>query len=85
LIGGSLNRKAEAYMEQAGYGNIPEEVARANARLIAAAPELLGVCKGVIRLSELLTHYFKTAHPTETKAVASLISNARAAIAKVEG
>jgi hypothetical protein len=41
LVGPSLDRKAEAYMDRIGYGNIPEEEAKANARLISSAPELL--------------------------------------------
>jgi hypothetical protein len=42
LVGdSSLNMKAEAYMEQFTYGEIYPAVAAANARLIAAAPDLL--------------------------------------------
>lgn len=35
----SLDQKAEAYMEQITYGSVFPEVAQANARLIAAAPD----------------------------------------------
>lgn len=35
VVGCSLEAKAEAYMEQITYGHIPDEVATANARLIA--------------------------------------------------
>lgn len=49
LTGGSLERKAEAYMEQINYGRIDEDTARANARLIAAAPELLHACQKALR------------------------------------
>lgn len=37
LIGGSLDIKAEPYMEQITYGNIPEETATNHARYIVAA------------------------------------------------
>lgn len=37
----SLTAKAEAYMEKITYGEISEPVARANALLIAAAPEMV--------------------------------------------
>lgn len=40
LVGGSLDRKAEAYMEQITYGHVSEPTARANWRLISAAPDL---------------------------------------------
>ena len=41
LVGdSSLNLKAEAFMDQITYGHINIETARANARLIAAAPTL---------------------------------------------
>lgn len=40
LIGGSINRGVEAYMELIEYGTMPLEEAAANARLIAAAPDL---------------------------------------------
>jgi len=39
--------KAEAYMEFASYGTIPEEFADANTWLIAAAPDLLDACEQV--------------------------------------
>lgn len=35
-----LDAKVEAYMEQYTYGTVSEELAMANARLIAAAPEM---------------------------------------------
>lgn len=37
LIGGSLTLKAEAYMEQITYGEIPKEIAIANALFITKA------------------------------------------------
>ena len=40
--------KAEAYMEFASYGSIPEEFADANTWLIAAAPDLLAACEAVL-------------------------------------
>jgi len=41
----SLGLKAEPYMEQITYGEIPEEVAIANAHLIAAAPSMYEALK----------------------------------------
>lgn len=41
LVGGSLELKAEAFMEQITYGEVSKETAVANARLIAAAPEMI--------------------------------------------
>lgn len=40
LVGGSLELKAEPYMERFAYGTIPEDEAKANARLISAAPDM---------------------------------------------
>lgn len=40
-----IGGKAEAVMEWSVYGHVPEDEARANARLIAAAPELLDALK----------------------------------------
>lgn len=40
--------KAEAYMEFASYGSIPEEFSDANTWLIAAAPDLLAMCEEVL-------------------------------------
>lgn len=46
LVGtSSLDTKAEAYMEQITYGEIGDDTATANARLIAAAPDLLKALK----------------------------------------
>lgn len=40
LVGDALEKNAEAYMEMIEYGEVPEAMAAANARLLAAAPEL---------------------------------------------
>ena len=45
LVGPSLQLKAEPYMDRIEYGEIFEDTARANARLIAAAPDLLAALK----------------------------------------
>lgn len=46
LVGtSSLDIKAEAFMERIAYGTVSEEMATANARLIAAAPDLLAALK----------------------------------------
>jgi len=51
LVGtSSLDEKAEAYMDQITYGEIPKEEAKANARLIAAAPDLLEAAKQAMRV-----------------------------------
>lgn len=43
--GTSMSRVAEAYMEKIVYGSISDEMATANARLIAAAPDLYSAIK----------------------------------------
>lgn len=43
-----IGAKAEAYMERTVYGSIDPAVAAANARLIAAAPELLEVVRDIV-------------------------------------
>lgn len=39
------DNKAEAYMEMIEYGEVPKEMAEANAHLIAASPDLLDALK----------------------------------------
>ena len=60
----SLELKAEAYMEQITYGEIPEEVAVANAQLISAAPDMYKALKltrnNLQTLSDADLHYKKT-------------------------
>ena len=49
LVGdSSFDLKAEAYIERIEYGSVDEAVARANWRLIAAAPDLLAALKYVM-------------------------------------
>jgi hypothetical protein len=49
LVGtSSLEMKAEPYMEQITYGEVSKELALSNARLIAAAPDML---QALIKLS----------------------------------
>jgi len=43
---GSINPQVEAYTEMMSYGSVHEDVAEANAKLIAASPDLLEACKG---------------------------------------
>jgi hypothetical protein len=53
LEGGSLDRKAVAVMEQITYGTVPRNMALANARLIAAAPDMveaLRLCQRTLAL-----------------------------------
>ena len=48
LVGSSsLDMKAEAFMEQITYGEVNEETATANARLIAAAPKMLAALQEI--------------------------------------
>lgn len=51
---GTIGGKAEAYMEEIVYGEIPEDTAKANAVLIAAAPELYEALSKVVADYELL-------------------------------
>ncbi len=48
LVGPSLDQRAEAYMEQITYGSVGDAAARANWRLIAAAPDLLEALKSLL-------------------------------------
>lgn len=59
LVGtSSLDTKAEAYLEQITYGDVPEPVARANALLIAAAPDMLAELKGIGHQTTITTEHF---------------------------
>ena len=42
-----IGQRAEAYIERIVYGSVKEETAEANARLIAAAPDLLALVEQV--------------------------------------
>lgn len=75
ITGPSLQQKVEAVMEQITYGKVNEKTASANARLIAAAPDLLKALK------ELL---FVTS-PLESATLTTPFKNARTAIAQAEG
>lgn len=68
--GGMSGTKAEAYLEHIVYGTIPEEMAKANAKLIAAAPDLFNA------LSVLADACESMGIPVDA---------ARAALAKAEG
>lgn len=90
-VGPSLDQKFEPYIELIEYGEIPEAVALANARLIAAAPALYEALKNISMIAGNL--------PDETletcgginegrgRALMALSarSMARAALALVEG
>lgn len=78
LVGtSSLDQKAEAYMEQITYGEIGEELARANALLIAAAPDLLATLKALV-------FHFTDDGQSCGRPELEVFSKARAAIAKAE-
>jgi hypothetical protein len=77
LVGdSSLDQKAEAFMAQFTYGSVNEETATANARLIAAAPDLLACCQ----LAEVA---FKNRDQTEGEA--NILAAIKVAIAKARG
>lgn len=89
LVGGSLERVAEAYMDQITYGRIDQAEADANARLIAAAPELLDALRAA---DEALVQF--TAFESDARAIMGNTNFAlvllrqtqvRAAIAKATG
>ena len=83
LVGpSSLEQKVEAYMEQITYGEIDPEEAKANARLIAAAPDLLEACKAAIANSEKTLAEDGGFRQPEAQHVFDMVS---AAIAKAEG
>lgn len=79
LVGeSSLSLKAEAFLDKCVYGEVPEETARANARLIAAAPDLLYHAKTV------LFHLRRGDH-TEPRAVSQMIDSLAGVVAKAAG
>lgn len=71
---GSIGAKIEAYMEQITYGEVPEAVAKANARLIAAAPDMYEALK----LAEEIIEQQRIWSPDECNQIAC-------ALAKAEG
>ena len=78
LVGeSSLDLKAEAFIEQITYGKIPENIARANALLIAAAPDLYQSCLSALGIMATLN---------QTKGWVREISGViQKALAKAEG
>ena len=50
----SFNMKAEAYMDFLPYGTVDPEVAKANARLITAAPDLLAELEWAVSVLDAL-------------------------------
>jgi hypothetical protein len=55
IEGGSLEMRAVPIIEMIDYGEVDEETARANARLIAAAPTLLATLKNLeVKTPEVL-------------------------------
>lgn len=73
LVGGSLERQYEAYIERIAYGEIPQAEADANAALISAAPDLLEALKNLVAI-----------YDDEFGIVAPEMDAARAAIAKAQ-
>jgi hypothetical protein len=58
---GSAGQKAEAYMEKIEYGSIPDEMAKANAILIALAPEMLELINDITRYGKFTHETYNTA------------------------
>ena len=80
-IYGSDQYVADVYCGYAGSKNMPNAEAAANARLIAAAPELLEALDGMIQVYGGDRDWNGPKHSTELE----LIAMARAAIAKATG
>lgn len=79
VIKGPNNKHSPvALVKVAGYGPGPSKAVRkANATLIAAAPDMLEALEGMV---EMATH-----HMMEPEERRDILSNARAAIAKAKG
>jgi hypothetical protein len=79
LVGeSSLDLKAEAYMEQITYGEIPEKEAIANANLISAAPDMYEALKNINELLEEIAPAFRISYRGTTTKIEQ-------ALAKAEG
>lgn len=78
LVGPSMMARAEAYIERFAYGSVPVETARANALLIAAAPDLLAALHTAVE--RIAASHFPNKADAE-QATAEF----RAVIAKAEG
>jgi hypothetical protein len=75
LVGtSSMDMRAEPYLAKAGYGRVDMDEAEANARLIAAAPDLLACLRHLVTLDDA-----QQAPSPQT------MNEARAAIAKATG
>jgi len=74
----SLDLKAEAYMEQITYGEIPEKEAIANANLISAAPDMYEALKNINELLEEIAPAFRISYRGTTTKIEQ-------ALAKAEG
>ncbi len=64
---------------------ISMEEAQANARLIAAAPDLLEALDSLARYADTCELFIKETHPGKAAALRERVTNARAAIAKATG
>lgn len=80
-IRGPNNEAIATLFPHAGYGGVGFDVARENARLMAASPTLMGLVEALTEILPLAEEYLKSApsHPDNAK-----LEDARAAIAKAE-
>ncbi len=79
-----MDAKAVPFMEMSVYGSVGDETASANARLIAAAPDLLVACKTLQALIRARADRWSDS-AAEIDGAIQQIEQARAAIAKAEG
>jgi len=80
ISGGAIDMTAKPVMRMIEYGTVPDDIAEANARLIAAAPELLEALSHIVRLMEPMEREGGINVPG-----LATLNGARAAIARANG
>ena len=81
-VGGSLENHYEAYIERIGYGEVPKDEAKANARLISAAPDLLEFVQQIF--NGIDTGMITIDTPAD-ETLANILSRGRKALSKATG